>query len=401
MVKKVFIVAAKRTAFGAFGGKVAHLTATDLGAIASIAAAKQLPQGTPIDSVIYGNVLQTSSDAAYLSRHVGLRAGLAKHTPALTINRLCGSGFQSVINAAQEIQTGEAEIVLAGGTENMTQSPYALRNVRFGTKYGVDQKLEDTLAHGLVDQYPTKTPMGITAENLSKQYNITRKECDAYALLSQERWAAAQGAGVFKDEITPIELKSRKGTEMFEMDEHPRPKTTIESLHKLAPVFVKDVGVVTAGNASGISDGAASLIVASEHAVKKYNLTPLAQILSWSYVGVEPTIMGIGPVPAIKTALKRAKLELGDMSRIEVNEAFAVQYLAVERELEKIYSLQSIRDKANVNGGAISLGHPLGASGARILTHLTYELQRIKGQYAVGSACIGGGQGIAMVLERC
>ncbi|KAI8848730.1 mitochondrial 3-ketoacyl-CoA thiolase [Chytridium lagenaria] len=351
--KNVYIVAAKRTPFGAFNGKLAHLTATELGGIASVAAAKTLPANTPIDSVIYGNVIQTSSDAAYLARHVGHRTGLPIHVSALT-----------------DIATGEAEIVLAGGTENMSQAPYALRGIRAGTRYGVDQKLEDTLAHGLVDQYPTVTPMGITAENLAKQYNITRKDADEYALLTQQRWAAGWD---LQRRNHPYELKSRKGVEVFAHDEHARPNTTIESLTKLPSV-----------NASGISD-----------AVKKHNLSPLARIVSWNYVGVEPTIMGIGPAPAIRSALKRAGLTLNDMDLVEVNEAFAVQFLAVQKELGLDMA------KTNVNGGAIALGHPLGASGARILAHLTHALRRINGKYAVGSACIGGGQGIAVVLEKC
>lgn len=235
--------------------------------------------------------------------------------------------------------------------------------------------------------------MAVTAENLAKKYNISRKECDEYALSSQHRFAAAQQSGHFKSEISGIELKGRKGPELFEVDEHPRPQTTIEGLAKLPPVFLKD-GVVTAGNASGIADGAASLIIASESAVKKHNLKPLAKLVNWHYCGVDPSIMGIGPVPAIKEALKRAKLSIKDMDVVEVNEAFAVQYLAVEREL----GLD--RSKTNTNGGAIAVGHPLGASGARITAHLVYELQRTKGKYAVGAACIGGGQGIALVLER-
>ncbi|KAI8620295.1 Thiolase, N-terminal domain-containing protein [Chytriomyces sp. MP71] len=393
--KKIYIVAAKRTAFGAFNGKIAHLTASELGGIASKAVVDSLPAGTPIHSVNYGNVLQTSRDAAYLSRHIGLRAGLGIEVPANTINRLCGSGFQAVVNGAQDIFSGDAEISLVGGTENMSQAPYALRGVRTGTRYGVDQPLEDTLAHGLIDQYPKKTPMGITAENLAAKHNITRADADAYALLTQQRWAAAQKNGIFKAEIVPIELKSKKGVESFEVDEHARPQTTIESLKKLPSVFIKETGTVTAGNASGISDGAASLIVASEEAVKKYNLKPLAEVLSWSFVGVEPTLMGIGPVPAIKEALKKAKLSLKDMSLVEVNEAFATQFLAVEKELGLDRSI------SNTNGGAIALGHPLGASGARILTHLSHELHRTNGKYAIGSACIGGGQGIAVVLERC
>jgi acetyl-CoA acyltransferase 2 len=319
---------------------------------------------------------------------------LAIDTPGLTINRLCGSGFQSVINAAQEILLGEANVVLAGGTESMSQAPHVLRGARNGARYGIDMKLEDSLAHGLVDSYPTKTPMGITAENLGKMYGITREEVDAFALNSQRRTGEAQAAGRFKAEIAPVEIKGKKGVESFEIDEHARPQTTIEQLTKLKPVFIKDTGLVTAGNASGICDGAASLIVASEAAVKQHNMKPLARIVDWYYVGCEPTIMGIGPVPAIHGVLKRTGLTLKDFDHIEINEAFAAQVLAVCKEL------QLDPASLNKNGGAIAIGHPLGASGARILSHLTYELIRTKGKYALGSACIGGGQGIAVVLER-
>ncbi|KAJ3186051.1 3-ketoacyl-CoA thiolase, mitochondrial [Gaertneriomyces sp. JEL0708] len=394
VAKDVFIVAAKRTPFGAFGGKLAHLSATELGGLASIAAVKQLPEGTKIDSVIYGNVLQTSGDAAFMPRHVGHRVGAPLETPALGVNRLCGSGFQSVINGAQEILLGEAEVVLTGGTENMSQAPYALRGVRAGTRYGVDLKLEDTLAHGLVDTYPKKVPMGITAENLGQKYNISRRDCDEFALKSQQRWASANAAGIFQDEIVPVEVKTRKTTEQFTTDEHPRPKTTIESLSKLASVFIKDTGLVTAGNASGICDGAASLVVAGGEAVKRHGMKPLARIVAWDYVGVDPNIMGIGPVPAIRRVLKKAGLTLNDMSLIEVNEAFAAQFLAVQKEL-------GLNDEiSNAHGGAIALGHPLGASGARITAHLAHQLQRTGGRYGLGSACIGGGQGIAIILER-
>ncbi|KAJ3040956.1 3-ketoacyl-CoA thiolase, mitochondrial, partial [Rhizophlyctis rosea] len=340
--------------FGAFGGKLAKLSATELGGIASVAAIKSLPKDTKIDSVIYGNVLQTSGDAAYLARHVGHRAGLPIEAPALTINRLCGSGFQAVINGAQEILLGEAEVVLTGGTENMSQAPYALRGIRSGTRYGQDLKLEDTLAHGLVDTYPQKIPMGITAENLGKQYGITREDCDKHALLTQKRWGSANGAGRFAAEIEPIEIPGKKGPEVVTQDEHPRPQTTIEQLAKLKSVFI-DNGLVTAGNASGIADGAASLVVASEEAVKKYNITPLARLVSWHYCGVDPSIMGIGPVPAIRHALQKASLNLKDMSLIELNEAFAAQFLAVERELGLDMNI------TNKCGGAIAIGHPLGA----------------------------------------
>jgi acetyl-CoA acyltransferase 2 len=314
-------------------------------------------------------------------------------TPALTVNRLCGSGFQAVINAAHEILAGESNIVLTGGSESMSQSPYALRNIRWGTKYGVDLKGEDTLAGALVDRYPTVTPMGITAENLAKKYNITRQDCDNFALQSQQRWAQGQEKGAFNQEMVAVSIKSKKGMEEFKIDEHARPNTTPEALAKLPTVFMQG-GTVTAGNASGISDGAAAVIVASEQAVRKYGLKPLARIVSWNVVGVEPTIMGIGPVEAIQGALTRAKLSLKDMDLVEVNEAFAAQYLAVEKEL----GLD--RSKTNLHGGAIALGHPLAASGSRILGHLAHAIGSGQAKYAVGSACIGGGQGIAVVLAK-
>ncbi|KAJ2992196.1 hypothetical protein HDV02_003211, partial [Globomyces sp. JEL0801] len=384
-------------------GKLANFTATELGGLASVAAIKQLPEGTKVDSTIYGNVVGTSagillssslSDAPYLARHIGLRAGLAIETPGLTINRLCGSGFQSVINAAQEILLDEAKIVLAGGTESMSQAPHVLRGARTGARFGIDMKLEDSLASALTDSYPTKTPMGITAENLGKMYGITRQEVDEYALMSQQRWAKAHKEGIFKSEIAPVELKSRKGVEQFDYDEHARPETTIASLQKLKPVFIKDIGLVTAGNASGISDGACSLVVAGEEAVKENGIKPLARIVDWYYTGCEPTIMGIGPVPAIQNLLKRTGISLADVDLVEINEAFAAQVLACVKELGLDVN------KVNQNGGSIAMGHPLGASGARILTHLTYELHRTQGKYAIGSACIGGGQGIAVLLER-
>ncbi|KAJ8325123.1 hypothetical protein QVD99_005902 [Batrachochytrium dendrobatidis] len=394
LAKNIYIVAAKRTAFGAFNGKLAKFSANELGGLVSAAVVKELPARLKIDSVIYGNVLQTSSDAAYLSRHVGHRAGLPIEASALTINRLCGSGFQAIINGAQDILLGEAEVVLVGGSENMSQAPFALRDARSAPRYGVDQKLEDTLAHALIDSYPTKTPMGITAENLAKKFGISRGQADEYALFSQTRWAKAQESGWFADEIFPIEIKSRKGVELFDVDEHARPQTTLEGLEKLSPVFIKETGIVTAGNASGISDGAASLVIASEASVKEYGLKPLAKILSWKYIGVEPSIMGIGPVPAIREALKRAGLALQDIPLIEINEAFAAQVLAVCKDLKLDPA------KINVNGGAIALGHPLGASGARIMTHLAHRMHRTQAKYALGSACIGGGQGIAIVLEK-
>uniref|UniRef100_A0A2K5HWA7 Acetyl-CoA acyltransferase 2 n=1 Tax=Colobus angolensis palliatus TaxID=336983 RepID=A0A2K5HWA7_COLAP len=337
-----------------------------------------------------GNILH-SSNAIYLARHVGLRVGVPKETPALTINRLCGSGFQSIVNGCQEICVKDAEVVLCGGTESMSQAPYYVRNVRFGTKLGSDIKLEDSLWAGLTDQH-VQLPMAMTAENLAVKHKISREECDKYALQSQQRWKAANDAGYFNDEMAPIEVKTKKGKQTMQVDEHARPQTTLEQLQKLPPVFKKD-GTVTAGNASGIADGAGAVIIASEDAVKKHNFTPLARIVGYFVSGCDPSIMGIGPVPAISGALKKAGLSLKDMDLVEVNEAFAPQYLAVEKSLDLDIS------KTNVNGGAIALGHPLGGSGSRITAHLVHELRRRGGKYAVGSACIGGGQGIAVIIQ--
>jgi len=389
--KNLVIVAAKRTAFGTMQGTLKNVTATDLAVIASKAAlAQSKVAAEDVGHVIIGNVMQTSADAIYCARHVGLKAGLPITTPALTVNRLCGSGFQAIINGCEQLLLGETNAVLVGGTENMTQAPHILRGARDGWPFGKAPQVEDSLWSALTDSY-CNTPMAVTAENLATKYGITRKDCDDYALSSQQRWAAANEKGLFKDEITPVEITTKKGTTQFQVDEHPRPQTTLEILGKLPPVFKKD-GVVTAGNASGICDGAASLVVTTEEFAKSKGLTSLARIVSWGVAGVEPNIMGIGPAPAIKNALARAELKLADMDVVEVNEAFAPQYLAVEKEL----GLD--RSKTNVNGGAIALGHPLGASGARITTHLVYELARRKGKYAVGSACIGGGQGLAIVI---
>ncbi|MCH9682138.1 MAG: acetyl-CoA C-acetyltransferase [Deltaproteobacteria bacterium] len=390
--RDIFIVAAKRTPFGTFGGKLSKHSAIDLGVIAAKAAfAAGTVDPETVDHVVFGNVAQTSADAIYMARHIGLKAGVPIPVPALTVNRLCGSGFQSVINGAQEILLGDAEIVLTGGTESMTQAPYAARGIRFGTKLGKNPELEDTLWSSLYDPH-AGCAMAITAENLAEQFGITREQADQYGHRSQQAWAAAQEAGHFAAELAPIELSSRKGPEMFDTDEHPRPSATIEKMGKLPTVFKKD-GVVTAGNASGICDGAGAVILASGDAVKKHGLTPLARLVQWHVAGVEPKIMGIGPVPAIKGAVERAGVALADVDLVEINEAFAPQYLACEKEL----GLD--RDKTNVNGGAIALGHPLAATGARITTHLVHELRRRSGRYGVGSACIGGGQGIALVLE--
>uniref|UniRef100_A0A8C7HCK0 3-ketoacyl-CoA thiolase, mitochondrial n=1 Tax=Oncorhynchus kisutch TaxID=8019 RepID=A0A8C7HCK0_ONCKI len=334
----------------------------------------------------------SSADAPYIARHVGLRCGVPIPVPALTVNRLCGSGFQSIINGAQEICLKDSEVVLCGGSESMSQAPYAVRNVRFGTKFGLDLKLEDTLWAGLTDLH-IKIPMGITAENLAVKYEISRDDCDKYAHQTQQRWKAAHEAGHYTAEIAPIDVKAKKGKVPMTQDEHPRPQTTLEQMARLPPVFKKE-GTVTAANASGVSDGAAAVVIASEEAVKEHKLTPLARIVAYHVSGCDPSIMGIGPVPAITEALKKAGLTLQDMDLVEVNEAFAAQYLAVS----KVLGLDP--EKSNADGGAIAIGHPLGASGARITAHLVHKLRWIGGKYAVGSACIGGGQGIAIIIEN-
>ncbi|BGP23228.1 hypothetical protein JCM10295v2_002122 [Rhodotorula toruloides] len=389
----VYIASAKRTAFGAFGGALKSYTASQLGGFAAKAALAELPEGTKVDSVVFGQVLYSDPSAAYLARHVGHLAGLPVDVPALTVNRLCGSGFQSIFNAAQGIRLGESHVVLTGGTDNMSLSPYTLSGAsRFGTKYGVDLKLEDSLAQALTDRVPNPT----TAENLANQYGITREDCDKYAQQSQQRWKQGLDSGAFEDEIAPVTLPpKKKGGEpiIFKQDEHPRPSVTLEQLAKLPPVFAKN-GTVTAGNASGICDGAAANVVVSEEAIKRYGIKPLARVVAYHVNAVEPTVMGIGPVEGIRGVLKKAGLKIEDIDLFDINEAFAAQWLAVQKELGLPM------DKSNVHGGAIALGHPLAASGARITNHLVHNLHRLNKRYAVGSACIGGGQACSIVLER-
>jgi acetyl-CoA acyltransferase 2 len=391
MSRDVFILGGARTPMTQHVGALKDFSAIDLGAIASKAALDRT--GTRpewVDHVVFGNVQQSSVDAHYGARHVGLKAGLPQEVPALTVNRLCGSGIQAVLSGAQHIQLDEAGVVLAGGMENMSQVPHIIRGLRGGLKLG-QGKLEDWLWEGLNDPY-AGCSMAITAENCAVKYGITREDSDAYALRSQQLADKAWTSGLMKDEVIPVEIKSRKGVSLIEKDDHLRPETTMEGLAKLPTVFKKD-GVVTAGNASGIVDGAAALVIAGENAVKDKGLKPLGRIVSWATVGVDPTLMGMGPAPAIRKALERAGLKLADLDLIEINEAFAPQYLACEKEL----GLD--REKVNVNGGAIALGHPLGASGARLLLTLLLELRRRGKKYGVASACIGGGQGIAMIVE--
>lgn len=392
MAKEVFILGGKRTPMGEYVGALKDVSAIDLGAVAARGALESTAvSADEIDHTVMGNALQTSGDAIYGARHVALKAGVPFDRPALTVNRLCGSGIQSIISGAQMIQLGEARTALVGGIESMSQAPHVIRGARSGFALG-QGKLEDSLMVALLDTY-CNIPMAGTAENLARKFEIGRDIQDEYALRSQQAAKRALDAGVFAEEIAPVEIKTRKGTTLFEHDDHLRPETTLEGLAKLRPAFSKD-GFVTAGNASGIVDGAASLVIADEDFVESKNLKPLGRIVSWAYAGVEPDIMGIGPVPASLQALEKAGLKLADMDLVEVNEAFAAQYLAVEQEL----GLD--REKTNVNGGAIALGHPLAATGTRLVLTMLLELRRRRGRYGLATACIGGGQGIAIICER-
>ncbi|XP_075981239.1 3-ketoacyl-CoA thiolase, mitochondrial-like [Anticarsia gemmatalis] len=392
--KGIFIVAAKRTPFGKMGGALKDILPSDLLAIAAKDAMKAGNVAPDvIDTVNIGQVngFSGTSDGGLAPRHAALKAGIPQEKPALGINRLCGSGFQAVVNSAQDIITGAAEVSLAGGTENMSAVPFVVRNVRFGVNLGVKVPFEDALAASSLDTYCNFT-MPQTAENLAEKYGLTRTEVDQFSLQSQQRWKAAQDAGVFKAEMTPVTIKVRKQEKIIDVDEHPRPDTTTEMLSKLPAMFRKG-GVGTAGNSSGINDGAGALVLATEGAVKQHGFTPLVRLLGWSFVGVDPSIMGIGPVPAIQSLLSATGLKLDDIDLIEINEAFASQTLACVKEL----GLD--QNKLNVNGGAIAMGHPVGASGARITAHLAHELRRRGLKRGIGSACIGGGQGIALLLE--
>jgi acetyl-CoA acetyltransferase family protein len=387
----IVIVAGARTPMARYTGSFSEVSAIELGTFAAKAAIQRSGvDSAEIDHAIFGNVLQTSSDAIYGARHVALKAGLRIETPAVTVNRLCGSGIEAVTQAAQRILLGEANVVLAGGMENMTQAPFVIRGARTGLKLGAGV-LEDFLFVGLTDTY-CGLPMALTAEKLAEQTRITRKDSDAYALRSQQAAEAAHQAGYLQEEIVPVEVKQGRKSILVSEDDHRRPETTMETLEKLPPSFKKD-GMVTAGNASGIVDGAAAVLVTSGKIARERGLRPIGKIVSWAVVGVDPSIMGIGPVPATRKALQLAGMKLEQIDRIEVNEAFASQYLAVEKEL----GLN--REKTNVNGGAIALGHPLGASGTRLLITVLYELRRKNLRYGLATACIGGGQGIAMIVE--
>ncbi|MFZ0633952.1 MAG: acetyl-CoA C-acyltransferase [Candidatus Acidiferrales bacterium] len=387
----VVIVAGARTPMTRYNGAFAETTALDLGAAAAREAIRRSgADAAEFDHVVIGNVMQTSSDAIYGARHVGLKAGLPVTTPAVTVNRLCGSGIEAITQAAQRILLGEAKLVLAGGTENMSQCPHVVRGARLGFKLG-DGKLEDSLVTGLFDPV-SGCSMSDTAENLAVEYKISRREADEFALRSQQLAEAAFRACRVKDEIVAVEVKKGRKTHVVGDDDHRRPDTTMEILGALPPAFRKD-GIVTAGNASGIVDGAAAVVVTHAATAKERGWRPLGRIVSWASAGVEPRIMGIGPVPSSQKALALAGLKLEQIDLVEVNEAFAAQYLAVEK------ALGLKRDRVNVNGGAIALGHPLAASGTRLVLTLLLELRRRGARYGLATACIGGGQGIAMIVE--
>lgn len=391
MEQDVVILGGARTPMAEYVGAFKDVSALELGAHAARAALERSGvQPEKVDHVVMGNALQTSGDAIYGARHVALKAGVPIEVPALTVNRLCGSGIQSVVSAAQMIRLGESRVAVAGGMENMTQAPHVIRGARHGLRLG-EGKLEDSLMVALLDTH-CGLYMAQTSDRLAREHGITREAMDEFALRSQKAAAAARDAGKHGDEIVPVEVAQGRKTVKVDADDHLRPETTLEGLAALKPAFGKD-GSVTAGNASGIVDGAAALVVAGAEEARRLGRKPLARIVSWGIAGVPPEIMGIGPVPATRKALEAAGLALADIDLVEVNEAFAGQYLAVEKEL----GLD--REKVNVNGGAIALGHPLAATGTRLLLTVVLELQRRKARYGLATACIGGGQGIAMIIE--
>ena len=388
-----YIVNGARTPFGKFGGSLKDVDEIELGVIATKEAIRRSGvEAGEIDEIVFGNVIQTSKSAPYLARQIGLKSGMRQESTALTVNRLCGSGLQAIVSGAQAIALGEAEVVAAGGTENMSLAPHVLRGTRFGSPHRAPV-VDDMLWEALTDHY-IGCGMGMTAENLAVRYGISREEQDRFAADSQRKASAARSAGRFAEEIAPVTVKGPKGEELvIETDEHIREGVTVESLAKLKPAFKRD-GTVTAGNASGINDGAAAVVLASGRYVERRGLKPLARIVSWAVTGVDPAVMGIGPVPASRKALEKAGLSLEDIGLVELNEAFAVQALAVMKELRLDPA------KVNVNGGAIALGHPVGASGARITYSLALELKKRGLRYGLATLCIGGGQGIAVILEN-
>ena len=392
MQREVVVVSGVRTAIGDFGGSLKDLAPTDLGArVVREALARAQVSGDDVGHVVFGHVINTEPKDMYLARVAALNGGVGQHVPALTLNRLCGSGLQAVISAAQAILLGDADIAIAGGAESMSRAPYIMPDARFGARMG-ESRMIDMMLGALHDPFDA-IHMGVTAENIAERYSISRDVQDALALESHRRAAHAIESGYFKEQILPITLKSKKGETLFDTDEHVRGATTIADLNKLRPAFKKD-GSVTAGNASGLNDAAAALVLMERQVAEARGLKPLARLVSYGHAGVDPKFMGLGPIPATRAALERAKLSIGDLDVIEANEAFAAQACAVTQDL----GLDPKR--VNPNGSGISLGHPIGATGALITVKALYELQRTAGRYALVTMCIGGGQGIAAIFER-
>ena len=393
MSREVVVVSAVRTAIGTFGGSLKDIPPTQLGAlVVKEVLARANTQASDVGHVVFGHVVNTEPKDMYLSRVAAMQGGCPKETPAFNVNRLCGSGLQAIVSAAQSILLGDCDVAIGAGAENMSRAPYASLNTRFGARMG-DAKLVDMMVGALHDPFQV-VHMGVTAENIAAQWNISRQEQDELAVESHRRAERAIQEGRFKSQIVPVMLKSRKGEVAFDTDEHFRPNCKIEDINQLKPVFVKENGTVTAGNASGINDAAAAVLMMEAGAAKAKGLKPMARLVAYAHAGVDPSIMGIGPVPASRAALAKAGLTVADIDVIEANEAFAAQACAVSKDL----GLDAA--KVNPNGSGISLGHPIGATGALITVKALYELERIEGRYALVTMCIGGGQGIAAVFER-
>ena len=391
-MNEVVITSAARTAVGRYGGSLRDTPPTDLGAlVARTALERSKLEPEQVDQVVFGNVIHSAPEDMYLARVVGIKAGIPKEVPAFTVNRLCGTGVQAIVSAAQSIATGDAEVAVAGGAESMSRGPYWVPEARWGARMG-DTRVVDPVVGGLTDPF-NDIHMGVTAENLAESHGISREEQDEFSAESHQRAARAQEEGAFDDEIVPVELRSKKGTAEFTKDEHVRPETTVESLAKLKPVFKPD-GTVTAGNASGMNDAGGAVVLMSAERAEQLDAPVRARVVSYSYCGVDPKVMGIGPVPAVRKALERAGRSLDDVDVIELNEAFAAQSLAV------IKDLGLDRERVNPNGGAIALGHPIAATGAVITTKILYEMERKDHKLGLVTLCIGGGQGIAMLLAR-
>ena len=392
-MREVVVVSGARTAIGTFGGSLKDVPPTQLGAIVVAEALKRAQvKGEEVGHVVFGHVVNTEPKDMYLARVAALNGGVAQGAPCLTLNRLCGSGLQAIISAAQSIMLGDTDIAIGGGAENMSRGPFILPTGRWGQRMG-DFKTIDMMVGALHDPFDV-IHMGVTAENVAKKWSITREEQDKLAVESHRRAATATKEGRFKSQIVPVEVKGKKGPTAFDTDEHFRDGATLEDMAKLKPVFAKENGTVTAGNASGINDGAAAVVLMERSVAEKRGLKPMARLVSYGHAGVDPKYMGIGPVPSTKKALERAGLKVSDLDVIEANEAFAAQACAVAKDLG------FPADKLNPNGSGISLGHPIGATGAMITVKALYELERIGGRYALTTMCIGGGQGIAAVFER-